>query len=187
MRTHFKPLHTLILAAALSTLAGYSMAQPAPATGPSAGPAAHGQSMGMGMGKHDPAKMQARMTQRLAELKAKLNVTPAQEAAWATFTDAVKPTPHTTPRASMAASHAELSKLPTPERLDRMRALHAEHMAAMTSRMDQRTEATKTFYAVLSSDQKKVFDEQFSRLSGGRDHHRAGPMSGKHERHQQPG
>lgn len=185
MRTYFKPLHTLILAGALSTLAGYSMAQQAPGTGPSAGPAAHGQSMGMG--KHDPAKMQARMTQRLAELKAKLKVTPAQEAAWTTFTDAVKPTPHTTPRASMAASHAELSKLPTPERLDRMRALHAEHMAAMTTQMDQRAEATKTFYAVLSADQKKAFDDQFNRLGDGRDHHRAGPMGAQHERHQQPG
>ena len=185
MRTHFKPLHTLILAAALSTLAGYSMAQPAPATGPSAGPASHGQSMGMG--KHDPAKMQARMTQRLAELKAKLNVTPAQEAAWATFSDAVKPTPRAKPETSMAASHAELNKLPTPERLDRMRALHTEHMAAMTTRMDQRTDATKAFYAVLTANQKKVFDDQFSRLGGGRDHHRAGPMGAQHERHQQPG
>ena len=185
MRTYFKPLHTLILAGALSTLAGYSMAQPAPATSPSAGPAAHGQ--GMGMGKHDPAKMQARMTQRLAELKVKLKITPAQEAAWTTYTDAIKPTPRTTQHASMAASHADLSKLPTPERLDRMRALHTEHMAAMTTRMDQRAEATKTFYAVLSADQKKVFDDQFSRLSGGRDGHRAGPMGGQHERHQQPG
>jgi protein CpxP len=176
MRTYFKPLHTLILAGALSTLAGYSMAQPAPGTGPSAGPAAHGQSMDMD--KHDPAKMQARMTQRLAELKAKLKVTPAQEAAWTTFTDAVKPTPRATPR---AASHAELSKLPTPERLDRMRAVRTGHVAAMTTRIDQRADATKTFYAVLSADQKEFFDDQFSRLSGGRDGRRAGPMGCQHE------
>ena len=185
MRTYFKPLHTLILAGALSTLAGYSMAQPAPATGPSAGPAAHGQ--GMGMGKHDPAKMQARMTQRLAELKVKLKVTPAQEAAWTTYTDAIKPAPRAKPEMSMAASRAELNKLPTPERLDRMRALHTEHMAAMTTRMDQRADATKAFYAVLSADQKMVFDEQFSRMAGSRGGHRTGPMGGQHERHQQPG
>lgn len=177
MRTYFKPLHSLILAGTLSALAGYSMAQPAPGTGPgpSAGPAAHGQ--GMGMGKHDPAKMQARMTQRLAEFKGKLKITPTQEAAWTTYTDAIKPTP----RASMAASHAELSKLPTPERLDRMRVLHTEHMATMTTRMDQRADATKTFYTVLSADQKKVFDEQFSRLAEGRGGHRAGPMGGHHQ------
>lgn len=165
MRTYFQPLHTLILAAALSTLAGYSMAQPTPGTGPGADPAAHGQSMNMRMrmDKHDPAKMQTRMAQRLAELKVKLNVTPAQEAAWTTYTEAIKTTPHTTPRASMAASHAELSQLTTPERLDRMRVLQTEHMAAMTTRMDHRTNAIKAFYAVLTADQQKAFDNAFSR------------------------
>ncbi len=179
MRTYFKPLHTLILAGALSTLASYSMAQPAPGTGPGAGPAAHGQSMG----RYDPAKMQAHMTQRLAEIKTKLKITPAHEAAWTTYTDAIKPTPRAKPETSMAASRAELSKLPTPERLDRMRALRTEHMAAMTSRMDQRAEATKTFYAVLNTDQKKVFDEQFTRLAGGHGSHPMGPMGGQHGRH----
>jgi hypothetical protein len=131
------------------------------------------------MARHDPAKMQARMTQRLSDIKAKLKLTPAQETAWTTYTDAVKPTPWT----PMGASHAELSKLPTPERLDRMRTLHAEHMAAMTASMDQRAEATKTFYAALSADQKKVFDEQFNRLAGGHGGHRMGPMGGQHGRH----
>jgi protein CpxP len=183
MHTHFKPLHTLILAGALTALTGYSMAQPAPGAGASAGPAAHGQ----GMGKHDPAKMQTRMTQRLAKLKATLKITPEQEAAWTTFTDSVKPMPHSSQRASMAASKAELKQLPTPERLDRMRAMRTEHMAAMTAQMDQRAEATKTFYAALSTDQKKVFDDQFSPHAGGRGGHRAGPMGGQHERHQHHG
>jgi protein CpxP len=173
MRTHFKPLHTLILAGALSTLAGYSIAQSGPGTGPgpAAGHAAHSQGMGHKMGQYDPAKMQARMTQHLADMKAKLKITPAQEAAWTTYAEAVKPTPSM----ANASSSTEISKLPTPERLDRMRALRAEHMAAMTTQMDQRAEATKTFYAVLSDDQKKVFDEQFNRF--------AGPMSGHHEGH----
>lgn len=177
MRTYFKPLHTLILAGALSTLAGYSMAQPVPGTGPGAGPTAQGQAMG----KHGPAKMQARMVQRLAEFKAKLKVTPAQEVAWTTYTDAIKPTPRVTPPTSMAASHEELSKLPTPERLDRMRALHAERVADMTARMDQRAQATKTFYAVLNADQKKVFDAQFDRAFRGHGAHRMGPMGGQHQ------
>ena len=175
MRSYFKPLHTLILAGAISTLAGYSMAQPAPGTGPGAGPAAHGHHMD----QHDTARMQTRVAERLAEFKLKLKVTPAQESAWMTFTDAIKPAP----RAPMATSHAELSKLPTPERLDRMRALRTEHMAAMTARMDQRAEATKTFYAVLNADQKKVFDEQFSRFAGGHGGHRMGPMGNQHGRH----
>ena len=179
MRTYFKPLHTLILAGALTTLAGYSVAQPAPGTGPGAGPAAHGHHMD----QHDTARMQTRMAERLAEFKLKLKVTPAQESEWMTFTDAIKPAP----RAPMATSHAELSKLPTPERLDRMRALHTEHMAAMTTQMDHRANAIKTFYAVLSADQKKVFDDQFSRHAGARGGHRAGPMGGPHERHPHSG
>lgn len=174
MRTYFKPLHSFIMAAALTTLAGYSMAQPATGMGPDAGPAAHGQKMG----KHDPSQMQARMTQRLAKLKTKLNIMPAQEAAWASYTDSLKPMQ----RAAMSDSRAELSKLPTPERLDRMRALHTEHMAANTSRMAQLADVTKAFYATLSADQKKVFDDQFTHHAGGKGGHRSGPMSGQHER-----
>jgi protein CpxP len=46
----------------------------------------------MGMrGKMDPAKMEAMMTKRLADLKAKLKITGEQEAAWTSFTTAMKP------------------------------------------------------------------------------------------------
>ncbi len=135
--------------------------------------------MGMGMGKRDPAKMQSRMSQRLAEFKVKLKITPAQEGAWTTYTDAIKPMP----RASMVASHAELSKLPTPERLDRMRALHSERMAEMTARMDQRTQATKTFYAVLSPDQQKIFDTEFNSAFRGHGDHHMEHLDGQHGRH----
>jgi hypothetical protein len=54
----------------------------------------------------------------------------------------------------------ELSKLPTPERIDKMKALHAEHMTAMNAEMNQRGDAAKSFYATLSEDQKKVFDAE---------------------------
>ena len=174
MRTYFKPLHTLILAGALSTLAGYSMAQPAPHGGPSMA-STHSQDMG----HRDPARMQEDMTKRLADIKAKLKITPAQEAAWATFTDTLKPKP----RQPMTANRAELRKLPTPERLDKMRALHTERMAEMTARMDQHAQATKTFYAVLGADQKKVFDEQFDRALQSHGSHRMGHMDGQSGRH----
>ena len=177
MRTYFKPIHSIVLAGVLSTLAGYSMAQPAPGSAPTMA-AAHGQ----GMGQRDPAEMQERMTKRLATVKAKLQITPAQEAAWTTYTDALKPKPRE-PRTSMAATRADLSKLSTPERIDRMRVLHAEHMAAMTARMDERAQATKTFYAVLSTDQQKIFDDQFERAFEGHGGHRMGPMGAQHGRH----
>ena len=155
----------IVLAGLLCAGAGLGLAQSTPAAGPATpGPRAEA------MGRHDPAKMQARMDQRLAAFKAKLQITPAQEAAWTTFTAAVKPKPHAG-MANMAATHAELDKLPTPERLDRMRALHTQRTTEMNLQMDQRAEATKAFYAVLTPVQQKVFDAQFSRTDGrhGRD------------------
>ena len=160
----------IVLAGLLCASAGLGLAQPGPAAGPG-GPGPRSETMG----RYDPAKMQARMDQRLAALKAKLQVTAAQETAWTAFTTAVKPTPSTA-MANMAATHAELDKLPTPERLDRMRALHTQRVAEMSLLMDQRAEATKTFYAVLTPTQKKVFDEQFSRATGRHGDHHMSPM-----------
>ena len=122
-------------------------------------------------GRHDPAKMeqmrarmQERMAQRLGELKQKLAITPAQEGAWTSWTTALKPTGgHQRP------DRAEFERLTTPERIDRMRALRAERNAQMDKRMD----ATKTFYSVLSAEQKKVFDaESMKFLRGGKGGHR---------------
>jgi len=76
----------------------------------------------MGMGHHDPAKMQQRMAQRQAAIKEKLKITPAQEPAWTALTTAM--TPPANAMQNRHAQHAELQelqKLPTPERLDKMR------------------------------------------------------------------
>ena len=160
----------IVLAGLLCASAGLGLAQSTPAPGPGTpGPRAEA------MGRHDPARMQARMDQRLAALKAKLQITPAQEAAWTTFTAAVKPRPYAG-MANMAATYAELDKLPTPERLDRMRALHKQRVTEMSLLMDQRADATKTFYAVLTPVQQKVFDEQFSRAAGRYGDHHMGAM-----------
>ncbi len=119
--------------------------------------------MGAGMGHDrmdkrghmDPSRMQAHMDKKNAALKAKLKLTAAQEAGWATYVAAMKP-----PADMMArqAQHAELAKLPTPERIDKMKTLHGQHMAEMTTAMDKQGEATKTFYATLTPEQKKTFD-----------------------------
>ena len=92
---------------------------------------------------------------RHAQLKEKLKLTPAQEGAWTTFTAAVK-----VPVELMAKrpDFAELAKLPTPERIVKMQALHAQHAAEMNAVMEKRGAATKAFYAVLTPDQQKVFD-----------------------------
>jgi Spy/CpxP family protein refolding chaperone len=126
-------------------LGGMTMGQPCGAQG-----------MGnRGKGKMDPAKMQAMRDQRHAALKAQLKLTPAQEAAWTTFsTQAVPVDKMMTAR----PDPAEMAKLTTPERLDKMKTFHAEHIAQMTAAMEKHADAVKTFYAVLTPEQQKVFD-----------------------------
>ena len=127
----------------------------------------NGQGMGhRGMDKMDPAKMQARMDQRHAALKAQLKLTAAQEPAWTAFIAS-----HTPPAGMVGqqAAMADLAKLPTPERIDKMKELRAKQMGEMTAAMDKRGEATKVFYAVLTPEQQKVFD--------------AHPMMGKDRMH----
>ncbi len=102
-------------------------------------------------GKMDPARMQARMDQRHAALKTQLKLTAEQEAAWTAFLDT-----HKVPgmMKQQRPDRAELAKLTTPERIDKMKALRAEHQA----QADKRAESTKTFYAALNAEQQKVFD-----------------------------
>ncbi len=114
-----------------------------------------------GMHHRDPAKMAQMHTKHLADLKAKLKITASQESAWSTFSDAMKP-----PADMMAKrpDRAEMDKLTTPERMDKMRVLHKEHMTAMEAAMDKRAEAIKTFYAALGAEQKKTFDAEHAKM-----------------------
>lgn len=164
MKSVFKPL---LLSGLLATLGVTVFAQ---GMGPG-GYSHHGDMMGHGSRQHDgahradPAKMQAWVAKRQAALKAKLNLTPAQEGAWTSYTAAM------TPPANLIGGfpdRAEMEKLSTPERIDKMKALRAQHNAAM----DQRADATKAFYAVLTPEQKKVFDASALR------HSRGGPKKG---------
>ncbi|MDI1247013.1 MAG: Spy/CpxP family protein refolding chaperone [Rhodoferax sp.] len=158
MKTNLK----ISLVAGLMLAAGFAYSQ-APMGGAPCdmtGPHGYMQDQGMnhpGMGKMDPAKMQARMDKRHAALKAQLKLSSAQEPAWTAFLAS-----HKAPAGmkGQAAAMPDMAKLTTPERLDKMKELRAQHMGEMTAAMDQRTEATKTFYAVLTPEQQKVFDAQ---------------------------
>lgn len=160
-------LKSLVIAGLLASAGFATLAQPmmgqGGAGGPmmgASGPMQQGGKMGM-RGNMDPAKREAMMAKRQAELKAKLKITGEQEAAWATFTATMKP------HAAMdykRVDRAEMDKLTTPERIDKMRALRNEHMATMNAAMDKREEATKTLYAALNADQKKVFDAEHARM-----------------------
>lgn len=138
---------SLVYAALLSALAGSAIAQstPAPAT-----PAASADAPRHHGGRMDPAQRQARFEQRMAELKQKLQITGNQEAAWSSFTTALRPLAQR-PRMDREA----LARMTTPDRIDHMRALRAERIAEM----DRRGDATKAFYATLTAEQQKTFDE----------------------------
>jgi Spy/CpxP family protein refolding chaperone len=144
-----KLIQSLVLAGVLATAGGVAFAQ------------TDGMMGHEGMGHGDPAKMAQMHARHLSELKAKLKITPAQEAAWNTFAESMKPP---VDMMGKRPDPAELDKLTTPERIDKMQALHKERMAAMEAAMDKHGEATKTFYAVLSPEQKKVFDADFAKM-----------------------
>ena len=122
-------------------------------------------------------RWQQRRAERMAAFKAQLQLTPAQETAWTDFTTALQP----------GQRHARLGRdgmeqLTTPERIDRMRALRAQHAAEA----DRRGEATKAFYAALTPAQQKTFDARAVRgqhrmgmKQGGEGRHAHGPQGGQ--------
>ncbi|OGA99538.1 MAG: hypothetical protein A3E79_06260 [Burkholderiales bacterium RIFCSPHIGHO2_12_FULL_61_11] len=180
MKFSLKPLaclNALLVAGLLAAAGTTATAQGMPAA-PVAGPAAAGMHAGKSgdrmMGHRDPAKRQARMLKRQAELKATLKITPAQEAAWTSFTASMQP-PARNARPT-PEQRAEFAKLSTPERIDKMRALRTQRMAERSAAMDQRGEATKTFYAALSAEQQKAFDAAHAKFGqrDGRGHHQGG-------------
>ena len=92
---------------------------------------------------------------RLQELKVFLQLQDNQEADWSTFSAALQ-SPMARPP---LMNPAEMEKLTTPERIDKMMAMKAAREAQINSRMN----ATKTFYASLNPQQQKVFDTHASR------------------------
>lgn len=176
MKSVFK---SALLAGLLAT-AGFAAFSQAPAVGEHCSMMGAGGPMPEGMRQHrmghrDPVKMQAWLDRRNAELKAQLKLSPAQEGAWTTYTAAMKP-----PFDLMAKrpDHAELDQLPTPERIDKMKALRTQHMNDMNAAMEQRGAATKAFYATLTPGQQKVFDASATRQHGPQGRH-GGRRDGK--------
>ncbi len=174
---------SLVLASVLASAGFVAFAQTAPqdtARTPTAGASGamqHDGHKGMRGHRMDPAKREAMVAKRQAELKAKLKLTAEQEGAWTTFTTAMKPT---TRMDHKRPDRAEMEKLSTPERIDKMRALRAQHMADMNVAMDKRADATKAFYATLNADQKKVFDAEHIRMGHRHhgEHHAVGDKKG---------
>lgn len=158
MTSVYKSLRNRLLVAGLLASMGLAAVAQTPPPEAKGGPmGAQGMGHPMHGDKADPAKMEARHNEHLAQLKAKLKLTAAQEPAWTNFTATMKPPMHS--KAERDAMQADMAKLTTPERIDKMQARKAERDADMSKRAD----ATKAFYAQLSAEQKKVFDTETAR------------------------
>jgi periplasmic protein CpxP/Spy len=114
----------------------------------------------MGM-HHDEGRMHERMVkhweQRQVELKTKLHLAAAQEPAWNAFMQGMKVP---TKPLALPIDREALAKLNTPERMEKMNAIHEANLSAMQTHIKQRTEATRAFYNQLSVEQQKIFDAE---------------------------
>jgi protein CpxP len=147
-----------------STMTGLAFAQTsgqeAPRTPPPMGMSPHMQGPGLMHPWMNDAKreeMRGKHQQKfLDDMKVFLQLQPAQEAAWQSFSASMK-TPHQRPA---RPSKVEIEKMTTPERIDKMMAIKQEKDAEMAKRMN----AIRGFYATLTPAQQKVFDTQTQKL-----------------------
>jgi protein CpxP len=115
-------------------------------------------------GEHRTERMKEHMEKRATELRAKLNLNAEQQTAWDAYIAAMKPAQGERPA---PPSRDEMAKLSAPERMEQMHRM----MQQGEQRMAARVAATCDFYAVLTPEQRKVFDENFHL---GRGHHGKG-------------
>jgi protein CpxP len=146
----------MIAAAMLATLGLAAVAQTPPGQPPYGAGAASSASAPQQQGdRHDPAKRLERFAARMAKVKEKLQITPAQEGAWANWITAIQPSANL-----QRPDRAALEQVTTPQRIDQMRALRTQRSVIM----DRRAEATKTFYAALTPAQQALFDAGAARM-----------------------
>ncbi|MFL6675434.1 MAG: Spy/CpxP family protein refolding chaperone [Massilia sp.] len=107
------------------------------------------------------AKMAEFRAQRQAKLHDALKLNGSQEAAWKNFVSATAPAPR-----GEHMDRAAFASLPAPARMEKMIALSKERTAHMESQLA----ALNTFYAVLTPEQKKVFDQNTMRGFDGKHH-----------------
>ncbi len=112
------------------------------------GPMMGGGSM---MGGMNPERMQKMHDTRMAALHDKLKLTAKQETAWKKFA-AIGPMMNKADR----PDPAEMEKLNAPQRLEK----GLEHMRAMEAKLAEHLAALKEFYAVLTPEQQKTFDDE---------------------------
>lgn len=154
---------TLVSGLMAAGLASAVHAAPPMPAGPAPDQGGMQQGMQQGM-QHGAEHYREAMARRQAALHDKLKLTGSQEAAWKTYTEAIRP-----PQAEGQpgrANRADWEKLSAPERMEKMLSM----MKAREARMTTHLAAMKTFYATLSPLQQQVFNDNV----GGRMHARHG-------------
>jgi len=114
-----------------------------------------------------PEGRAAFLAKKLEALHSALKLTPAQEAAWNEWIGKMKPD-----EAGWKAHRREgWANLTAIERMEKKLEFSKERQAKLEARLA----ATKTFYASLSEEQRKVFDKEFIfHRHGGEGHGRGG-------------
>lgn len=114
-------------------------------------------------------RMHDRMEKHQAMMHDQLKITAEQEGAWKTFVEATKHNMQDRKQARPDRKQMEAMSAPAMMELRLERA--KEHLGMM----QKHVEAVKTFYAVLTPEQQKTFDQAHKRM-----HHRAQMMRMKH-------
>lgn len=124
-----------------------------------AGPASFGER------GRSPEQMKAFFEKRQAALHDKLKLNANQEAAWKTYLGKIGPV-----EPGQRPDRDAIAKLSAPERMEKMLGFMKER----ENRLASATAATKEFYAVLTPEQQKIFNEEAGGFGHGR--HRRGPF-----------
>ena len=167
----------LLVAFAALGFAGAAFAQTAPAAAPEGrhGHAVTAEQRAAHQAKRAEfqAKRAERQAARAARLRADLKLTAQQEPAFAAFLAAGKPAqrPQGQGAGKATGERAAFAALPAPQRMERM----VERQKQRTARMEARLAALNNFYAVLTPEQKKVFDSQPMHGSFGKGRGHGGP------------
>jgi Spy/CpxP family protein refolding chaperone len=137
-----KTVKMLLAGMAIAALTASAFAN----SGGDCGYAEHGQMMGM-----NQERMEKWHEKHQAALHEKLKLTAQQETAWKKFSSSQ-------PMLDKAArpDPAEMEKLNAPQRMEK----GLEHMKAMEAKLTEHLAALKEFYAVLTPEQQKIFDQQ---------------------------
>ena len=145
-----KSVKMILAGAAIIALSASAYAR----SGEDCGYGEHGGMMGM-----NSERMEKYHEQHLVKLHDKLKLSAQQEPAWKKFA-AVGPMADK----SLRPDPAEMEKLNAPQRMEK----GLEHMKAMETKLSEHLAALKEFYAVLTPEQQKTFDDQMPHHEGKR-------------------